>query len=112
MHKVEFIGRLASDPKSAEKHSFVANFRVLCKNPKDDQPIGFNVAVWGKLGQACAEHLSAGRQVYVEGFLRFNPQSGNPRTYPRADQTTGSAFEVDAYRVDFLDEKGSADAHL
>ncbi len=106
MHKVEFVGRLAADPTSSEKHSFVANFRVLCKNPKDDQPIGFNVATWGKLGQACAENLVSGRLVYVEGFLRFNPQTGNPRVYGRADQTVGSAFDVDAYRVDFLDAKG------
>lgn len=112
MHKVEFIGRLSADPKSSEMHSFVANFRVLCKNPKDDAPIAFNVAAWGKLGQACVEHLVAGRLVYVEGFLRFNPQTGSPRTFTRPDQTPGSAFDVDAYRVDFLDEKGSGDARI
>jgi single-strand DNA-binding protein len=105
MHKTQFLGRLAADPKGQTlgNGSYVCNFRVLCENPGDERPIGFNVAVWGTLGESCAKYLTKGRQLYIEGALRFNPESGNPRIFTHKDQTPGCVFEIDAARVEFLD---------
>jgi single-stranded DNA-binding protein len=105
MHKVEFTGFLASDPKGQELDdcSFVCNFRVLADNPGSEHPIGFNVATWGELGKACQKFLAKGRQVYVAGRLRYNPETGSPRTFARSGNlSTGCAFEIDAGVVEFL----------
>ena len=103
MHKTQFLGRLTADPKGQTlgNGSYVCNFRVLCENPGDERPIGFNVAVWGALGESCAKYLEKGRRVYIEGALRFNPENGNPRTFTHKDQTPGCVFEVDAALVEF-----------
>lgn len=40
------------------------------------------MVAWGKLGEICGEHLSKGRQVYVEGRLQtrqWEDRDGNKR---------------------------------
>ncbi|MCX6067368.1 MAG: single-stranded DNA-binding protein [Chloroflexi bacterium] len=105
MRKTQLTGRLAADPKGhlLTNGSYVCNFRVLSENPGDERPIGFNIAVWGTLGETCAKSLKKGRRVYLEGALRFDPENGNPRIFTHPDQTPGCVFEVDAARLEFLD---------
>ena len=105
MHKTQFTGRLAADPKGQilANGSYVCNFRVLSENSGDERPIGFNVATWGTLGKFCVKYLEKGRRVYLEGTLRFNPENGNPRIFTHKDQTPGCFFEVDAAMLEFLD---------
>ncbi len=107
MHKIQFTGRLAADPKGQTlgNGSYACNFRVLCENLGDERPIGFNIATWGSLGESCAKDLKKGQRVYIEGALRFNPENGNPRLFIRKDQMPGCVFEVDAAILEILDRK-------
>jgi len=80
---VVITGNLTRDPKlrTTESGTKVCNLRVAVngrrKNGNDeyvDKPNYFNVSVWGKQGERCAEYLSEGRPVAVEGRLDWKEQ--------------------------------------
>jgi hypothetical protein len=75
MHKTQFLGRLAADPKGQilANGSYVCNFRVLCENSGDERPIGFNVATWGTLGKACAKYLEKRPASVPRGRFALQP---------------------------------------
>jgi single-strand DNA-binding protein len=70
----------------------------------------FNVSVFGKAAEACAQYLKKGGAVLVEGRLTPDKETGGPRTYARKDGTTGASYEVFANTVRFLGG-GHADVH-
>jgi single-strand DNA-binding protein len=57
-----------------------------------------NVVVWGKQAENCAEYLSKGRPVFVEGRLQS-------RQWETEDGQKRSILEVVADRVQFLGSK-------
>ena len=60
-----------------------------------------DITVWGKQAENCAEYLSKGRGVFVEGYLRLNSwetDSGEKR----------NKLEVVANTVQFLNRSGSS----
>lgn len=59
-----------------------------------------NVVVWGKQAENCAEYLSKGSSVFVEGRLQS-------RQWETDDGQKRSILEVVADRVQFLDRKRS-----
>jgi single-strand DNA-binding protein len=80
---VVITGNLTRDPqlRTTEGGTKVCNLRVAVngrrKNGNDeyvDKPNYFNVSVWGKQGERCAEYLSKGRPVAVEGRLDWKEQ--------------------------------------
>ena len=46
--------------------------------------------------------------VLIEGELRPDRETGNPRTFTRNDGTTGASYEVFARNVRFLSSRGGA----
>ena len=56
----------------------------------------FRVSVWGKQAESCNTYLQKGSSVLVEGELRPDKETGNPRTYTRNDGSTGASYEVTA----------------
>lgn len=62
----------------------------------------FRVSVFGKQAEACATYLKKGSTVLVEGRLQCDLKTGGPKTFPRADGTTGAAFEIAADTVRFM----------
>lgn len=54
------------------------------------------------MAEVCAQYLSKGRQVFVEGQLRPDRETGGPRVYERNDGSHGASFEVTALSVKFL----------
>lgn len=111
MHKTVLIGRLGGDPELREANGQrVANFPVAVNEywkdadgNRQQRTVWYRVAAWGRLGEVCAEHLAKGRQVYVEGSLIADPDTGGPKTWVREDGGTGAAFELRAETVEFLD---------
>jgi len=53
------------------------------------------ITIWGKLAESCAQHLSKGRQVYIEGYLQN-------RQYEDREGVTRYVSEVVARNVQFL----------
>jgi single-strand DNA-binding protein len=104
VNKVILIGNLGRDPelRYTQGGQAVANFSVATTEKfsgRDGTPQErtewHRVVVWGKQGENCAQYLSKGRSVYVEGSLRtqeWEDREGNKR------RTT----EVVAQRVQFL----------
>ncbi len=109
INKVILIGNLGADPelRYTSGGTAVANLRLATSRrwtnkdgSQQEDTQWHQVVVWGKQGESCKEHLSKGRQVYVEGRLQtrsWEDKEGNKR------YTT----EVVANQVLFLGGKGS-----
>lgn len=101
VNKVIIIGNLGQDPESKymDSGAVVVNFSIAATESWKDRQSGemqertewVRVEVWGKQAEACAQYLTKGSQVYVEGKLRtekWQDRGGNDRytTKVRADQ--------------------------
>lgn len=104
VNKVIIIGNLGQDPEkrvtgtgqSVTTFSVATNERWLDKGgQKQERTEWHRIVVWGTQGDNCAQYLSKGRPVYVEGRLQtreWNDKDGNKR------HTT----EIVAQKVQFL----------
>lgn len=79
LNKVMVIGRLTRDPeaRTTPNGQAVTNFSVATSRVWKDQQGNqqenteyHNVVAWRRLAEICAQYLSKGRQVYVEGHLQ------------------------------------------
>ena len=86
LNKVMLIGRLTRDPESRttpQGHS-VANFSIATsrvwkdsQGAQQDSTEYHNIVAWRRLAEICAQYLTKGRQVYVEGHLQTRSWEGN-----------------------------------
>jgi len=104
LNKVMLIGNLTRDPELRYIQSGTAvldlglavNRRVRSGDTWTDEAAFIDVTVWGKQAENCAEYLSKGRPVFVEGHLKFDQWE---------DKKTGdkrSKLRVTAENVQFL----------
>jgi len=78
VNKVILVGYLGKDPeiKFLSSGKAVCNFSIATtekyKDGEEHKELTewHKVVAWGKLAEACAEYLSKGRQVYIEGSLK------------------------------------------
>jgi single-strand DNA-binding protein len=97
VNSVSLIGNLATDVDLRDygEEKRRATFRIAVNRPtKDDEADFFRVTTWDRQAELCAEHLTKGRKVGVEGWLRQHTweEDGEKR----------SLVEVVARRVEFL----------
>ncbi|MCG8484283.1 MAG: single-stranded DNA-binding protein [Clostridia bacterium] len=105
MNSVILIGRLTKDPELryiAESGKAVATFTLAVNRPfsKEDKADFFRVVVFGKSAENCANFITKGRLVGVQGRLQNNnyeTQAGEKR------YTT----EIIADRVEFLESRNA-----
>lgn len=77
-NRVILAGNLVRDPEirylpsglSVTSFALAVNSRFRQNNEMREEVSYFDVVVFGKLGETCAEYLSKGRPVLVEGRLR------------------------------------------
>lgn len=99
MNSVVLIGRLARDPelRFTASGKAVATFSVAVNRmySKEKEADFFNVVVWGKPAENCANYLSKGRLVGLQGRLqsRSYEQNGEKKY----------VTEVVADQVEFLE---------
>ena len=105
---VAITGNLTKDPelRSTPSGTSVCKLRVAVNSRRKDQsgewidkPNYFDVTVWGAQGENCANYLSKGRPVAVEGRLdwrEWETQEGQKR----------QAVEIIANSVQFLGSRG------
>jgi len=109
-NRVILAGNLVRDPEirylpsglSVTSFGVAVNSRYKQNNEWKEEVSFFDIVVFGKLGENCAEYLSKGRSVLVEGRLR-----------QRRWETDGqkrSKIEVVADGVQFLGPPKSAGA--
>jgi single-strand DNA-binding protein len=109
--KITIIGNLGRDPelRYTPDGTPVASFSVATNrkwNNSDgsqgEETVWFRVTAWRRMAEVVNQYLKKGRQVFVEGQLRPDPETGGPRVYQRNDGSHGASFEVTALTVKFL----------
>lgn len=108
---ITVIGNLGRDPemKFSPSGKAVTSFSIAdtrqYKNGSGElvkETTWFRVEVWGNQAEACNTYLKKGSLVLVEGRMKADINTGNPRIYQKKDQSWASSFEIQANNVKFL----------
>jgi single-strand DNA-binding protein len=112
INSVVLVGNLTRDPELRHTSSGMAvcSLRIAVNTRRKDSATGqwgekpnyFDVTVWGQQGESCAQYLSKGRQVGVQGRLEW-------REWDAQDGTKRQAVEVVADSVQFLGSRAEGD---
>src|ERR671913_1728153 len=104
INRVVLTGNLTRDPelRSTNSGTSVCGLRIACNTRRKDasgnwvdKPNYFDVTVWGAQGENCANYLSKGRPVAVEGRLDW-------REWEAKDGGKRQAVQIVANSVQFL----------
>ena len=104
INRVVLVGNLTRDPELRHTPSgtAVCSLRVAVNTRRKDEtgqwtdkPNYFDVTVWGQQGEACAQYLSKGRPVAVDGRLEW-------REWEAQDGSKRQAVDIVADSVQFL----------
>ena len=91
INKVLLIGNLGADPeiRYTQSGTPVVNFRIATTErwkgqdgQQQEQTEWHSIVAWRRLAEICAEFLSKGSKVYIEGKLqtrKWQDQNGNDR---------------------------------
>ena len=113
LNRVIITGNLTRDPELRHTNggTAVCSLRVAVNTRRKDQSTGewvdkpnyFDVTVWGQQGENCAQYLSKGRPVAVDGRLEWrewqDKESGQKR----------QAIDIIADSVQFLGSRDGAE---
>jgi single-strand DNA-binding protein len=112
INRVVLVGNLTKDPELRHTPSgtAVCSLRLAVNSSQKDPSTGewtdkpnyFDVTVWDKQGENCAQYLSKGRPVAVDGRLDW-------REWDAQDGTKRQAVQIIANTVQFLGSRGDAD---
>ncbi len=104
LNKVFLIGNLTRDPElryipngtAVAKFGLAVNrtYKSQDGEQKDDTCF-IDIVTWGKIAESCANYLSKGRPIFVEGRLQYN-------TWETPDGQKRSKIDVVAERIQFL----------
>jgi len=116
-HTLVLVGHLGADPEMrfTPNGQPVTSMRVASNRTYTDssgapvkETIWFNVSVWGKQAESVNTYLKKGSMVLIEGELRPDKETGNPRTFMRKDGNPGASYDVNARTVRFLTPRGES----
>src|SRR3989440_9956849 len=108
INRVVLVGNLTKDPELRHPRGgpAVCKLRLAvntrrkdAKGTGGDKPNYFDVTVWGNQGESCAQYLSKGRPVGVDGRLDW-------REWEAQDGSKRQAVEIIADTVQFLGSRG------
>ncbi len=111
INRVVLVGNLTRDPelRHTPGGTPVCSLRVAVNDRKRDEsgnwvdaPNYFSISVFGNQAENCAQYLSKGRPVGVDGKLRW-------REWQAQDGSKREAVEVVADSVQFLGGRGDGD---
>jgi single-strand DNA-binding protein len=111
INRVVLVGNLTRDPELRHTPSgtAVCSLRLAVNSRRKDQsgqwvdkPNYFDITVWGQQGESCAQYLSKGRPVAVDGRLEW-------REWDAQDGGKRQAVEVVADSVQFLGGRGDGE---
>lgn len=96
MNIVALVGNLATDPELRHTGggTAVCTFRLAVSRPGGEQADFFTVVAWERQAEVCAQYLSVGRRVAVDGRLHHSTWE--------AEDGRRSKVEVVAHRVEML----------
>ncbi|MBD0349072.1 MAG: single-stranded DNA-binding protein [Actinomycetota bacterium] len=114
INRVVLVGNLTRDPELRHTPSGtpVCKLRIAVNTRQKDasgqwgeKPNYFDVTVWGAQGENCAQYLSKGRPVGVDGRLDW-------REWEAQDGTKRQAVEIIAESVQFLGARGDGESQF
>lgn len=113
--KLIIVGNLGRDPELR----YTPSGQAVCSFPvatnrrwtgSDGQPqeetVWFRVSTWGKTAETCNQYLSKGRQIFCEGRLTVDRESGEPRVWQDQNGKWRASYEMTAFEVKFLGQRG------
>ncbi len=109
--EITIIGNLGQDPelRFTPTGQAVTNFSVATSRKwtdsngeKQEETVWFRVSAWGKMGEAIAQYMSKGRQVFVKGRMTVDKETGGPRIWTDQNDKPRASFEITATEVKFL----------
>ena len=109
INRVVLVGNLTRDPEMKHLPSGTAlcSLRVAVNTRRKDEsgqwtdkPNYFDVSVWGNQGESCAQYLSKGRPVAIDGRLEWREWEASDGSGKR------QAVEIVADNVQFLGSRG------
>jgi single-strand DNA-binding protein len=105
INTITVIGGLTRDPEvKALSEGSVCKLRLAVDGMARGGETGYvDVDVFGKPGEACAEHLSKGREVAVKGRLQWREWQ------PEGSTSKRHAHHIVADQVQFLGGKGNGE---
>jgi single-strand DNA-binding protein len=111
LNTVGLVGRLTRDPElryTAAGEAVCAlrlavSTRTRSGEEWEDRPNFFDVSIWGRNGEAAAEHLTKGRRIGVAGRLTW-------REWKTEDGACREAVQIVAASVQYLDAPKRAEA--
>jgi single-strand DNA-binding protein len=104
INRVVLTGNLTRDPelRSTNSGTSVCSLRLACNTRRKDasgqwvdKPNYFDITVWGAQGENCAQYLSKGRPVAVDGRLEW-------REWDTPEGQKRQAIDIVADSVQFL----------
>ena len=110
VNKAILIGNLGRDPelKYTQSGQAVVNFSIATSEnwtdksgEKQERTEWHRIVAWGKTGELCAQYLSKGRTVYVEGRLQ-------PREWEDREGQKRTTTEINAQTVTFIGGRGDS----
>ena len=111
INRVVLVGNLTRDPELRHTPSgtAVCNLRLAVNTRRKDEtgqwvdkPNYFDITVWGNQGGRCAQYLSKGRPVAVDGRLEW-------REWETPEGNKRQAVDVVADTVQFLGGRGDGE---
>ena len=112
INRVVLVGNLTKDPelRHTPGGTAVCSLRLAVNSRQKDSSTGewtekpnyFDVTVWDKQGENCAQYLSKGRPVAVDGRLDW-------REWDAQDGTKRQAVQIIASTVQFLGSRGDSE---
>ncbi len=112
INRVVLTGNLTRDPelRSLPSGTSVCSLRVACNTRRKDasgewvdKPNYFDVTVWGAQGENCAQYLSKGGPVAIDGRLEWREWEAKDGSGKR------QSVEIVADSVQFLGSRDSGD---
>lgn len=113
--KLTIVGNLGTDPEMRYTPSgqAVTNLSVATNRrwtdgsgQQHEETTWFRVSVWGKQAESCNQYLSKGRQVFIEGRLTPDRETGGPRIWTDQNGNPRASYEMTALDVKFLGGRG------
>jgi single-strand DNA-binding protein len=110
-HRVTIIGNLGSDPETrfTQSGANVCSFSVATNRKwtnsdgsQGEETVWWRVSAWGRLGEVCQQYLTKGRQVFIEGEIQQDRESGGPRIWTDQSGQPRASFEVRAGTMKML----------
>ena len=112
INRVVLVGNLTKDPelRHTPGGTPVCGLRIAVNSRRKDEsgnwtdkPNYFSVSVFGNQAESCAQYLSKGRPVAVDGRLEW-------REWQAQDGAKREAVEIVAESVQFLGSRGDGDS--